>query len=153
MISRSCRSIGGKDGSLGKQLAKTNIYIFKLVKRSLKRYLNIELEREVVYISSWIGQLFRKCKEIFFGRCIYIHGPIFIYTRSFLHGFRLQSSSLSLYPPPPQETRVGQNKHPRNFQLADVGKRRKERLEILYLRINRYRPPLVSSSKRLFVVK
>lgn len=34
------------------------IYIFKLVKRSLSnletfRYLNIELEREVVYISSW----------------------------------------------------------------------------------------------------
>lgn len=34
------------------------IYIFKLVKRSLSNletfgYLNIELEREVVYISSW----------------------------------------------------------------------------------------------------
>lgn len=94
--------MGGKGWFFGKTIGKSKyIYIFKLVKRSLKRYLNIELEREVVYISSWIGQLFRKCKEIFFGRCIYIHGPIFIYTRSFLHGFRLQSSSLSLYPPPP----------------------------------------------------
>lgn len=55
--------------------------------------------------------------------------------------------SLSL---PSPETRVGQNKHPRNFQLANEGKRRRERkkkeeerLEILYLRIHRYCPTSV----------
>lgn len=63
------------------------------------------------------GQLFRKCRKIF--RSLYIHGLIFIYTGSFLDGFRLQSSSLSLYPPPlPPETRIEQNKHPRNFRIT-----------------------------------
>lgn len=36
-------------------------------------------------------------ENFFFGR-LCIHGLIFIYTRSFLDGFRLQSSNLSLYP-------------------------------------------------------